>query len=197
MISLSSRILLLIGTSLLASCMTIKVKKLNPTPNVNLIPFDSTLSLKIQDSVKNQFEVKDSKHSTTFTVEDWRGSLESGFINSFAKSHKIEKHGDLEIIIEEANLSFVMKNPHVVSGFGIIAYSTTAIEAFPVLKYSVSLHDHEGKIIDRVTETVRSADAITDSSDTARVLEQLISQLYEHVAKEFFGKNSQLKNLKK
>lgn len=197
MISLFSKIFLLIGTCMLTSCMTIKVKKLNPTPNVNLIPFDKTLSLKIEDSVLNKFEVKDGKHSTTFTVEDWRASLESGFINSFAKSHKIEKPSDLEIVIEEASLSFVMKNPHMVSSFGIVAYSTTAIEAFPVLKYSVSLHDHDGKIIDRLTETIRSPDAITESSDAGRVLEQLISELYEHVAKEFFGKNSQFKNLKK
>ncbi|MFL5357722.1 hypothetical protein [Archangium sp.] len=166
---------LLLPLVVLCTGCTLTVAQLNPSPNLDLAPTAQSLSLAMEEAVRDSLVVPFGP--ARMEVNDWRHSLERGFTNAFKSSYALGT-GPTEL-----TLQLLEVNPDLVFGSAGGDYS----KATGQIRYKARLVDARGHIVKRLTGTaIGHKDALSRDS-IPLALQSAVETMYEEIAANFFG----------
>lgn len=168
---------LLLPLWLLCSGCTVTVAQLNPSPNLDLAPTSQSLSLQMDQAVLDSVVVSFGS-TAQMEVNDWRSSLEKGFINAFKSSYALGKEGPSEL-----TLQLVEVNPDLVFG----SVSNDSGKATGQIRYKARLLDAQGNILKRLTGTALGHKDALSRETLPLALQSAVETMYEEIAANFFG----------
>ena len=160
---------------LLCTGCTVTVARLDPAPNLDLAPSSESLSLAMNESVLDSLVVHYGP--AKMEVNDWRHSLERGFINGFKNSHSLGK-GSTGL-----TLQLLEVNPDLVFGSAGEDFS----KATGQLRYKARLLDARGNILKRLTGTTTAHKDALSQDTIPLTLQSAVEAMYEEIAANFFG----------
>lgn len=161
---------------LLCTGCTVRVARLDPTPNLDLAPTSKSLSLAMDEAVRDSL-VFHYYGPAQMEVNDWRRSLERGFTNGFKNSHSLGQEPS------ELTLQLLEVSPGVV--FGSVGDDLDKVTGR--IRFKARLLDARGNILKRLTGTVTAhKDALT-KEELPLTLQSAVEAMYEEIAANFFG----------
>ncbi|MGZ3459034.1 MAG: hypothetical protein ACXU86_11085 [Archangium sp.] len=172
MTSLTRRLLPLL---LLCTGCTVTVAQLNPTPNLDIAPTTQSLSLKLEDAVRDSSVVPYG--AWQLEVNNWRHSLERGFTNAFQNSHHLG-NGPAEL-----TLQLLEVEPTLV--FGSAGGDNSKV--IGQLRYKARLLDAKGNIVKRLTGTAVGHKQALAMGELSLAVQSAVETMYEQIGASFFG----------
>jgi hypothetical protein len=179
-----------------AGCVSLDpliIPKSNPSPNIGLSLSDNkkSISLVLDDSIKNEFEVSHKNFggkNRLWKMTYYRDSLQAGFKNGFRDFFRIdppESSTDFIVEISKADFEFV---PDAIDGYG----NTAAVRAN--ITFKAILKKKNGNAVKMTAATARAKKAAVFEYESGGIkmaidnksVESVIESMYEVIAKEFF-----------
>ncbi|MFY0526561.1 hypothetical protein ACN28I_26605 [Archangium gephyra] len=166
---------LLLPLVLLCTGCTVTVAQLNPSPNLDMAPTSQSLSLKLEDSVRDSLAVDIGPGR--LEVNEWRHSLERGFTNAFTNSYALG-NGTTEL-----TLQLLEAGPDLLLG----SAGGENSKAIGQIRYKARLLDAQGNIVKRLTGTAIGRKEALNRDGIPLALQSAVETMYEEIAVGFFG----------
>lgn len=160
--------------TMLCSC-AIQVHQLNPEPVIHA-DFGGSLHLILSDEIRDSFKVK-TEVMKTMQVQNWRTSLEAGFINGFEAEHAIADTKDAA--------KYVIEIEKAAPVHQLIDHSQ--LLCITKIAYVAHLLDSKGVMLKSSSGTVYSQDTPYRVWEFSGSLEGTIEEMYSVIADDFFG----------
>ena len=171
----------LITVFLIQGCV-LEIGTLNPSPKLNLQKTNITLSLQIEDDIKDTFLIPDYSGIKKSKVSNWHKTLKAGFNNGFGKYFKLVNEKTKPDYLIKLNKTELIMIPTSVSGYN----NTTALKV--ELKFRSTLLNKKGESINIINETAKSKKLIKTKGQEKKAVESAIEEMYKIIANKFFTK---------
>jgi hypothetical protein len=170
---------LALATLLLTNgCARAAVVQGQPRPNIDLPDQGTSLTLVIDEAVKDQFEAE-VNGKLTVNVSEWLATLKNGFHAGFDPAFRTNTDkADLTLQLSEAVLSFA---PTAVGRYGSVAAAEAQV------RYKARLVDAQGQVLRRSNGTVTSKRSVTQAEEITNISAGAVESMYEKIAQDFFS----------